>query len=253
MPTTVVGRAAKVTGRPRARGLAAIVSRALTDNYAEVALAAGARCVCEEFHRGDLGVTLNGANVSAWGDQSKLGRHLAQGAAGSQPPLTANAQNGYPSVDCDGVADFLTVAFAQGAQFTLFLAVKNITIGAAAAHDWLVDGGVLGRTILLQDSAPLFTMTAGIGVTSPTRQADGFYDFWTAQFNGATSFFRAHGNQILTGNTGGNSSGGLSIGASQSGLRPANVGFLQAVNWTGAPSAAAIRRLEAMAENRFAL
>lgn len=65
--------------------------------------------------RSDLGVTLNGADVSAWADQSGEGNDAAQGTASDQPTYNASdaAFNGHPTVPFSGPldqAEFMTVA-----------------------------------------------------------------------------------------------------------------------------------------------
>lgn len=250
MPASVVGRAGKITGRPRARAMAAIMSRAISDNWAEVVLGFG---FCAVFCRSDLGVSLNAGNVSAWGDQSKAAHHPSQGVAASQPAFATNAKNGYPAINCDGVNDFLTVAFTHPQPAFLSLVLKNITIGAPGVNDILTDGGIVFRTNILQNNAPLFWISATLVVSSPTRQADGFYDFLSIQFNTVTSYARAHGVEIASGSAGTNVPAGLTLGAAQSGARPANVSFIQVVDYISVPDVAVVRRLEVMAENRFAL
>lgn len=63
-----------------------------------------------QWVRADLGIELNGSNVSAWADQSGNGHHYAQGTAGNQPPYEATGgPNGTPAVSGDGT-DYLTNA-----------------------------------------------------------------------------------------------------------------------------------------------
>lgn len=52
------------------------------------------------WFRSDLGITLNGAKVSAWADQSGNGNHATQGTAAKQPTYNASdaAYNGLPSL-----------------------------------------------------------------------------------------------------------------------------------------------------------
>lgn len=48
--------------------------------------------------RGDVGISLNVSNVSAWADQSPSGNSVAQGTGAAQPAFGATALNGRPAV-----------------------------------------------------------------------------------------------------------------------------------------------------------
>lgn len=56
------------------------------------------------WYRADLGVTLNGSNVSAWADQSGNGRHATQGTGAEQPgqPATVAALGSELALSYDG-------------------------------------------------------------------------------------------------------------------------------------------------------
>jgi hypothetical protein len=62
--------------------------------------------------RADAGVALNGSSVSQWSDQSGNNRNAVQGTASSQPAFIANAVNGKPALQFDGVDDFLQFPLA---------------------------------------------------------------------------------------------------------------------------------------------
>ncbi|HTG45669.1 MAG TPA: LamG-like jellyroll fold domain-containing protein, partial [Verrucomicrobiae bacterium] len=73
--------------------------------------------------RADAGVIANGSAVSQWQDQSGRGVHANQSMAANQPTLVANAINGKPILQFDGVNDFLSFNLAlnnlSGATFCL--------------------------------------------------------------------------------------------------------------------------------------
>jgi hypothetical protein len=82
-------------------------------------------------------ITLNGSNVSQWNDKSGNNRHVSQGVAASQPAYSATGFNNKPTIQHDGVNDFLladTTAQAIGSQaFTLLGAIRfptSISIGS---------------------------------------------------------------------------------------------------------------------------
>ena len=70
-------------------------------------------------------VTLNGATVSQWNDQSGNGRHATQGTQASQPTFTSGARNGRSALTFGGsqtmsVSAFPVTKYASGAAVISF-------------------------------------------------------------------------------------------------------------------------------------
>jgi len=80
---------------------------------------------CSLWLRGDLGITLNGGNVSGWADQSGNNNNAAQANSANQPPYVATAMNGQPALKGDGANYWMkTSSFSLGAQATLIAVVQ---------------------------------------------------------------------------------------------------------------------------------
>lgn len=75
--------------------------------------------------RGDLGITLNGANVSAWADQGPDGRDFAQGTAGDQPLFEASSINSLPGLRFDSGND----EFLDGPTFADLIGAEAFLVG----------------------------------------------------------------------------------------------------------------------------
>lgn len=92
--------------------------------------------------RSDLGITLNGSNVSSWADQSGNGRDFTQGTAAAQPAyVSSGGAKNRPYLDFDGVNDYLYRASGwspTGAQ-TVIIVFKT-----DAAPSPGVAAGILG-------------------------------------------------------------------------------------------------------------
>lgn len=87
--------------------------------------------------RADLGITLNGSNISAWADQSGAANDATQAVAGKQPLWVAGGFSGNrPCARFDGVDDSMTLAaldMSSSSGATMFLAIKSITgVGTGA-------------------------------------------------------------------------------------------------------------------------
>lgn len=76
-----------------------------------------------QWFRADIGVTLNGSNVSGWADQSGNARHASQAAGASQPLFVASSTNGKPGLTFDG-GDSMTHTYAIAAACTIFAVAK---------------------------------------------------------------------------------------------------------------------------------
>ena len=79
------------------------------------------------------GITLNGADVSLWADQSGNGNDVSQGTAADQPLWNASDAdfNGQPSIEGDGVSESITAVtgLLTAQPNTIFMVYKRISGG----------------------------------------------------------------------------------------------------------------------------
>ncbi len=134
-----------------------------------------------------MGITLNGADVSNWADQSGNGNDASQGTAADQPLFNASDAdfNNQPSVEGDGVSEFLDSAnFTQGDQTqpnTIFVVYK---FGDNVSFQTLYDGVTGGRHIVSLSS----TQALMLAVTPQNiHTEDTSSHILACLFNGASS------------------------------------------------------------------
>ena len=135
------------------------------------------------WYRADLGITLNGSNVSAWNDQSGVGdanRNLLQASAGSQPTYVASSANfgGRPTLLANSLDDFLqsgTWSASISQPYTkAVVAIANNAVASAVT----TDGGSEGSAYIYEaagGSSNTWTGFAGTalgsGVSSTSKSA----------------------------------------------------------------------------------
>jgi hypothetical protein len=91
--------------------------------------------------RSDLGITLNGSNVSAWADQSSNGNNFVNASSATQPLYNLNGINSLPSLDTINTVgpSFLacinnTNTFLTGPGATIVYVFHPVAIGSQAGQ-----------------------------------------------------------------------------------------------------------------------
>jgi hypothetical protein len=218
-------------------GVANISGGVIPMTQAEYAIAAGSAVVealsPAAWFKFNQGITVTGAGVSQWDDQSGNARHLKQGSDTNRPAKQSDG-----SILFDGVDNYLKCdAFALNQPETVYLLFKQVTW---TGTDGVFDGNTLNVMRLYQTNAtPQLDMFAGVSGPSTTGLAVNAYGAVACVFNGVNSVLQVNNNTPATSanNLAGNG-GGFTLGANGDNLQFGNIQVKEAIIFAAAHTAA---------------
>lgn len=189
------------------------------------------------WFRFNTGITVTGAGVSAWADQSGNARDLLQGTDAARPPKQADG-----SILFDGVAQFLKCgSFTLNQPETVYLLFKQV---AWTLNARISDGNANGTGSIDQSPAtPQLVINAGSAVATNGNLAVGAYGVAAAVFNGASSSLRINNTAETTGNAGAANMSGFTVGGAASGVAFSNIQVKEVVLFAAAHDAATRQRV----------
>jgi hypothetical protein len=169
--------------------------------------------------RGDLGISLNGSNVSAWADQSGHGNNFTQSTAIAQPP-TNTAIGGQACLVFNGTTALQAGNFiSTGAKTIVIVRKYAAATGIAQALLLLMTGTTVSKLDYVSvDVSPAYAplqfladWTVGIfgQATAPAMDASAHLDFM--DYNGGTNTSAASYDAWIDGATSALSAGGFYI------------------------------------------
>lgn len=140
---------------------------------------------------------LDGSSVSSWNDIS--GNSRPASATGSdRPSFVTLGVNGYPSISFSATK-ILTIPFSKAAPFTVFLVFKA-TQSTPAANETILSGSTTNRIVFRRLTNGSYSLAGGGStLTSSTAITTDLASVYTIRINGAFSFVRRGGNQIISG------------------------------------------------------
>jgi hypothetical protein len=162
------------------------------------------------WYRFNTGITVTGAGVSTWADQSGNGRDLLQGTDANRPSLEADG-----SILFDGVDNFLKCSsFTLNQPETVYLLGKQATWTSTDVV-WSGDNanGLISQVV----SSPTIRLNAGSGVADNGDWTVNTYAAVVAVINGASSLIQVNNNTATTGNAGAQNMGGFTLAANAGG------------------------------------
>lgn len=157
----------------------------------------------------NVGITLNGADVSLWEDQSGNGNDLIQGTAADQPVFNASDADfdGKPSVGILSGERLRTAAFASALSQpnTIFIVLKKNATNTGHAYDGIISSSQqsFARENQMRGGATL-SLSGSIGTAKALL---------TNIFNGVTSESWNAGTSMGSGDAGAHTMTGLTLGS----------------------------------------
>lgn len=178
----------------------------------------------------NTGITVTGAGVSQWDDQSGNTRHLKQGTDTNRPALQADG-----TILFDGADNFLKCdAFTFAQPETIYVLGKQVTW---TANDRWFDGNTnLSGTLQQRVGSPQvgIVAAAAVGNISPTLDT---YCVISCVFNGASSRVQLNHTAAVSGDVGAGDMGGLTLGANGTPGTYGNVQIKELIGFSAAHDA----------------
>ncbi|MCR4300719.1 MAG: hypothetical protein NUV51_03840 [Sulfuricaulis sp.] len=170
------------------------------------------------WFRMGVGVTVTGAGVSTWADQSGNGNDLLQATDTNRP-----AYDGSAIITFDGADNFMRcVAFTLNQPTQVSMLMKEITGGNTKLF---CDGNIADTLDIFQVSVASSAIRLYAGALGPTNSVGhvGSFMVLTALFSGAASSLLINADTLATGNAGANNAGGFTLGSAAGGGDLSNI------------------------------
>lgn len=161
------------------------------------------------WFRYGVGITVTGAGVSQWDDQSGNSRHLKQGTDTNRPALQTDG-----SILFDGADNFLKCdAFTLNQPTTIYGLLRQVTFTNSDFIWSGNDGGGSNRNDLFQNTnSPDLSIFAGSTAATNSALSVNAYGAIAAVYNGAASVLQI--NLVTqTGNAGAQNAAGFILGS----------------------------------------
>jgi hypothetical protein len=165
------------------------------------------------WYAAGLGLTLDGASVSVWGDQSGYGRDLVQSNAVNRPLWIATGgphNRGYVEFDKAGPEWMRTASWGAVQPETILC--NCVPSASAATNGAVLDGTVADNSRILYAINPSSVgIYAGANIAHATNPAS--WQRVVGVFDGGSSSLAVNGGAPVSGDVGAANAGGLTVGA----------------------------------------
>ncbi len=166
---------------------------------------------------------VDGTQIFTWHDKSGLGRNLTASSTDDAPYFRATAANGRAAMDFDGVRSLMktyaNTTFTLAEPTTFFIVYKSLDADSSSTRGFVFDSmNSSVRQTFGRSGLGMMRMYANIdlnasGITFPFSS----FEIWSGSFNQTTSAMYRNGTLVASGNSGGSSIQGFSVGALSTG------------------------------------
>ena len=158
----------------------------------------------------------DGARVLTWPDGSGFGRDLSAFTSGQAPTMRRGAVNGKAALEFDGVSSLMKTynsTFTIAQPDTFFVVYKSLDTNSSARAFVFDSRDSSTRQVFGKSGAGQTRLYANqdldySGIAYPFDS----FEVWSGTFNGSSSVLYRNGTSLGTGNAGGASLAGLSVG-----------------------------------------
>lgn len=197
----------------------------------------------------DVAITVDGTAVKTWQDQSGNADHATQLTALNRPTWKASIQNSKPVVRFGG-SHLLETGGASGAQpVTIFIVGKGSLSDANFQNMYGTGASGVYKNNTTANRLMIYGGTVVADTTGPSIVSQ--FRVICAQMNGASSFGRVDGAQVVAGNVGVGSFVSAVIGRSGAGGQFFTGDIGELLVYTGAISGANITLIEGYLRTRW--
>lgn len=172
-----------------------------------------------QWNKFNSGITVTGAGVSQWSDQTANANHFLQGTDANRPALQGDG-----SILFDGLAFHLRATYTLNQPLSIYLLGRQVTW---TLNRYVFDGASAnGGRLFQSNTSPKVALGIVPGFTGSGEWAINEYDAVSAVINGASSSTQINNNPAVTGDAGSNNPGGTTLGCT--GGTPASFSNIQA-------------------------
>lgn len=145
------------------------------------------------WYRSDLGITLNGSNVSGWADQSGKGHDLLQVTSAQQPGYVTGA---LPYIANNTHSQLFASAFTSPAQPFEVLIVVEPTTSSPVSNGYILDWNAGNTQAIAQSSGGGALLYSGVLLGNSSATSNATPSIIDAVVNGATSTLIVNDNPV---------------------------------------------------------